>query len=257
MLQCAALFIEDQTFFSCYEPRPQEPQSAATQLIQGIFESFPEQALTYLRRPLWLSYPPSLMDRGMIAVAAKRYRFDPHLSRKLSESDSRKQQIRYQLNNNDCFGSPMSIERGLSWLREESKSDCAPSRLYERDREIRALLIDEKHEVLLMAKNGNSQNKTKHAEVVLLQEYYLRFQKGFEQQMTLVTSLQCCKMCAAMVWHMHLDPWKNLKVFYSKPELGPSARDTILTAGGNLRREVARDAQQLALVIEMKLDGRF
>jgi hypothetical protein len=61
-------------------------------------------------------------------------------------------------------------------------------------------------------------------------------------------------MCAAMVWHMQTDPLKNLQVYFCEKEKGPSARDTILTAGGNLRREAFAAPADYLKVIENNIN---
>jgi hypothetical protein len=110
---------------------------------------------------------------------------------------------------------------------------------HKKNRFVRAALLNGTNELVAIAENQNSRNKSHHAEVVLLQSYFRDLQKGFPEPMTLYTSLQCCKMCAAMFWHMHSNPWKNLKSIYLEPETGPSARDSILAANGNIRRSLA------------------
>lgn len=257
MIQTAALFFNNGYYYSRYSPLAHEPHSAATQLIQGIFEQFPEQALHILRNRIVLSYQPTLLCRGMISVAAKRFAIDLNLNQKLSEANQSKVLIKYRPKSEGLLSEGELNRTALKpWLNftEETIEQVKNSQpLYQKNRLVRSALLDRQKNIMMMAENRNSKNKTKHAEVQLLQAYFERFQKGFEKKNYLLTSLQCCKMCAAMVWHMQVDPFKNLEVYFAEKELGSSARDTILTVGGNLRRAIYSDSHLFMQIIERDL----
>lgn len=257
MKQTAALFFKNRYYLSHYSPLPFEPQSATTQLIQGIYESFPDQAIAMLRARILMDYQPSLLCRGMISVAAKRYSVDLNLNQKISESLTDPIEISYAVKNDGVVNFEESfLCAGKSWIQFKDKSferDNHSRPRHQESRLVRSLLLDENLKIQMGAENRNSKNKTKHAEIQLLQNYFAKNKKGFDKRNVLVTSLQCCKMCAAMIWHMQMEPLNNLEVYFFEEETGSSARDTILTAGGNLRRELFSAASDYKKVVEQRL----
>ncbi len=259
MIQLAAIFTKAVTYFAQYEPIPQEPHTAATQLIQGLYEKFPDKALHILRNKIYLNYQPGLLCRGMISIAAKRYEVRSTLGlNSLSRFDANVE-ITFTSKKSSVTWQETSFEEVLNWLRmkEEPYRQSIYSSVphFARNRPVRAILLDAENQVILAAENQNSNNKTLHAEVILLQDYFQKYKKGFTSPVTLLTNLQCCKMCAAMIWYMHSEPWNQLKVVYLKPENGPSARDTILTSNGNLRREFAGQTQNTLKQIEFSFQN--
>lgn len=241
-LQWAVIETENEIFYSTYQPQPQEPQSAVTQLIQGLYQNRPQEALRILRNPIFTNYSLSLLCRGMIVVAAKRSLVNKDFFH--GNTDKITKQIQFQINKPDkdsvLCNKVLHIkdENSLNmWLRQ------SPS--YPRYNSVRAALSDMNGKILLAAESDSKINKTFHAEVVLLQSYFAQNSKGFSNHTRLYTNLQCCKMCAAMFWHMHSNPWKNLEAFYYYPEQGSIARDTIFTSGGNWRRSVANNESEI------------
>lgn len=257
MIQWAAIFLSDRILYSTYEPKPQEPHSAVTQLIQGIFEEIPEKALSLLRHHIVVNYKPSILCRGMIAIAAKRFRFEPELDSILKQSSLPLELVHYLGPKLEPLRFLATYQEAASWVcgatKEVETQDKEEAPKYLQDRAVRAVLFNAQNQVLLMAENKNSKNKTKHAEVVLLQDYFRVHQQGFQEETLLMTSLQCCKMCAAMAWHMHVDPLQNLRAIYVMPEKGSSARDTIFTPGGNLRREFYQDKNAILRSVESEM----
>lgn len=257
MIQWAAIFLSDRILYSAHEPKPQEPHSAVTQLIQGIFDQNPDKALSLLRQPIVVSYKLSILCRGMIGIAAKRFRFEPELDSILQRSGLPLTRVRYAEPELEPRLALATYEEAVQWVLGATTAVTSQDEMmtpkYLKDRAVRAVLLNTQNQILLLAENKNSKNKTKHAEVLLLQEYYRMHRQGFQEKALLMTSLQCCKMCAAMAWHMHLDPLQNLRALYVMPEKGSSARDTIFTPGGNLRREFYQDKSAILRSVEEEM----
>lgn len=251
LLPTAAIETSNVIFYSSYSPRPQEPHSAITQLIQGLYQIYPERALKLLRRPIILNHTPSLLCRGMISIAGKRYRIDIDYFERMHHQTIIP--IVYH-SSHTLSPEPLSPLPSYMDIQEWVKS---PPILCNTQKKVRSVLMNQNKCYLMSAENEATSNKTLHSEVVLLQKYYAFHQQGFSLPTTLMTNLQSCKMCAAMWWHMHSDPWKNLQSIYSHPELGPSARDTILTSGGNWRRSISNNQQELYQVFEHSLIERL
>jgi tRNA(Arg) A34 adenosine deaminase TadA len=204
-----------------------------------------------------MDYQPSILCRGMVSIAAKRYSVDLNLNQKMSESLTAPIEISYVVKNDGVFDSNETfLCAGKSWIEFKDNSlkrDTQSKPRHQESRLVRSLILDENLKIQMGAENRNSRNKTRHAEIQLLQNYFAKNKKGFDKKNVLVSSLQCCKMCAAMIWHMQTDPLKNLEVYFLEEEKGSSARDTILTAGGNLRRELFSAAYDYKKVVEQRL----
>lgn len=283
--QFAFVSYKDQQFCACYKPTLQEPHSAATQLIQGIYFNYPEIAYTILRNRIYLNYNPKLMCRAMIQVAAKRYTVDLKLNPLLEVKETnntsvainfKPQQDLSTLNNQEltiqlglqnknhtqsCNSSQFSIDSEysqskqqlyLDWLKVPIENSANP--LYVQSRKVKSFLVIPKKNIHIYSINNNVQNKSLHAEVLLLQNYFSIYKSGFHESTELYTSLQCCKMCAAMYWHMHSDPLKNARAYYLQAEDGRSSLNSILRAGSNSRRELFNNYENIAKQIEYKIE---
>lgn len=250
-----ALLVDQGTiYWSSYTPQIQEPHSAVTQLIQGIYQNFPQKALRLLRNPIETNFTPTLLCRGMVRIAAKRIRWNPLVHGLLDRGSKDLVRVQFQVSLVDqapalAFMDEPSL---LKWLKGAPLTSNDHPR-YQSHRAVRAALKTKEIESYIVSENQNALNKTFHAEILLLQSYYAKHQKGFDSATTLFTSLQCCKMCAAMFWHMHSNPWNNLKSYYLNPEMGPSARDTLFTPNGNLRRQLGQSKLQLETPLEFQI----
>jgi len=257
--QIAVIETENVIYYSNYCPQPLEPHSAVTQIIQGLYQNRPDEALRLLRRPIITNYNPTLLCRGMIAVAAKRYLINKHFS--LENTHKNLVPIRYLIEHSQNTSLPSPSSTLSSPIRDK---DCLSNKAnlntwlshyptYPRHKSIRAALTDSRGVTVLAAESDSKINKTLHAEVVLLQKYFSVHAEGFKVATQLHTNLQSCKMCAAMFWHMHTDPWKNLKASYYYAEQGSIARDTLFTSGSNSRRAIARNNTEIFQSVEKLL----
>lgn len=251
--QLAIIETENAIYYSNYCPQPLEPHSAVTQLIQGLYQSQPNEALRLLRRPIITNYNPTLLCQGMIAVAAKRSLVNKQLS--LKETKKELISIRYWIcqPRDISFQSPSLKEEDSLSNKNNLNAWLSHYPTYPRHNSIRAALTDSHEATMLTAQSDSKINKTLHAEVILLQNYFSIHSKGFKEPTQLHTNLQSCKMCAAMFWHMHVNPWENLRAFYYYTEQGSIARDTLFTSGGNSRRAITKIKTEIFQSIEKLL----
>lgn len=234
-IQTAKIHFNNLTYYSCYSPTINEPHSAVTQLIQGIYTNYPFQAQEILRNRIYLNYQPTLMCHSMIKIAAKRFAIDKNF--KIAKDHIPIQYFPYE---QTLKTTPKaSIETAIQWLKAKDLETPLPRYLSHRN--VKAFITNYDKTIFMFAKNENQSNKTLHAEVILLQKYFQSFKRGFTEPTELYTTLQCCKMCASMFWQMHQHPLDNLKVFYLQKEHGPSAVNTILQGNSNIRRETYRE----------------
>lgn len=206
----------------------------------------------------------------MIQLAAKRYAIDtklkiPGYSQKLEfktiinnnlDSDHLYEKFEGHLSNQENnskenTSQENAFEAAINWLKSEQDHEKLERKFLHK--KIKAFLTDTHKSFFLFSENLPNKNKTLHAEVALLQNYYQIKQKGFDVPVELYTSLQCCKMCAAMFWHMHENPLMNLKSFYLTKETGPSARNSILDAKSNSRRALKISEADSNKILEFQL----
>jgi hypothetical protein len=132
--------------------------------------------------------------------------------------------------------------------------------MWERDRGVVAALISPDGSLLDAARNVNADNKCLHAEWNLLAPYLWGPQvlsdeddellvdapedspedapEGLAEGARVLVTLQCCKMCAALVCAAadHRGNQKPIEVTYLNPDPGSLAKDTILQQRGWERR---------------------
>ena len=236
----------------CDLPRPWA-DSALVRLIQGVWEREPSQARRILRKRISLasSSSPTEMCLGMVKVAAKR--LDCIEAR---SPDSLLNEIEFE---------PMSAPPLPGWVEGFDASGVrshaaylrlaldlvtqmegvpAPGERYLRDRRVAALLVSEEGLLLGAAINTNSLNRTRHAEINLIQGYCHRTGGPIPRGARLYITLKSCKMCAGMIWAAALDP-ASLEVIYVHDDPGPLARLTVLTPGSHERKRASQSAPRL------------
>ena len=132
--------------------------------------------------------------------------------------------------------------------------------MWERDRGVVAALISPDGTLLDAARNVNADNKCLHAEWNLLAPYLWGrrvlsdeedellvdapedlpedLPEGLAEGARVLVTLQCCKMCAALVCAAadHRGNQKPIEVTYLNPDPGSLAKDTILQQRGWERR---------------------
>ena len=257
MTEIAALLHGEQVFFSERTKALHEPHSAITDLIQGIWREQVSQARKILRnRILTTAARPGPMERGMVKVAAKRLtaglgrddirqRLDPDQSRtwvRLHPPPPPELVSSFQ---------ELSPQEWISSTLGQLECDSTRPR-YERDRAVAAVLISPEGLALAAAVNTNASDRTRHAEVNLLQGWWEREKKPLPPGCRILVSLQCCRMCAGMIWRMATEPLQ-IRVDYLQKDPGPMAQGTILQARSPERRLESGTAAELNLELETHL----
>ena len=139
--------------------------------------------------------------------------------------------------------------------RASDASENTQTQLWERDRGVVAALVSPRGEVTDAARNVNADNKCLHAEWNLLAptlwgewvlsptedgEIAIRPGAGpeeagpLEEGTRVLVTLQCCKMCAALVCAAADRPGRRgpIEVVYLNPDDGSLAKDTQLRRRG-------------------------
>lgn len=244
MKPLAWLSSEGRTYFAQLPSAHRiEPDSAVVSLIQGIWEADPGMARKHLRSRIYSCDPGAIrlseMDIGMVRVAAKRltaFAEPPPTPFSGTVIDvrsfaARARQRAHQLWHQEN-GRTLTLPEALAVARERTESlDRAQVPLYTRDRAVAALLLSNEGELLASAVNTNASNRTLHAEVNLVQGFWLRHGRGLPPGSRVIVTLRCCKMCAAMILHAAEEP-SSIHVYYGEDDPGRMARNSALARAG-------------------------
>lgn len=226
----AYVTFEDVTYFSKSTPVYPErhdkcPHSATTQLIQGIWESYPKNALLILRQPIFTDEPPTPLVQGVVKIAAKRMRaISSEEASIFLASQSTRQEIiftpRFQPPEIDFqhLRTPQQIAKHLATLSLRN----SPS-LHKNDRAVGAVLVSKDNQILALAHNTNAKNRTLHAEVNLVQWWWQTHKRPLPAGSRLITSLEPCKMCVGMVTSC-LEAPHDFRLEYLENDRGPAVR---------------------------------
>lgn len=220
----AFLTHEDLLFYSSASEETYSPHSAVVNLIQGIYEHSPTYAREILRNRVFTTKPLTEMCSGIIKVAAKRHGLGA-----FAKTEKSVDVTSLALNSSPHFST--ELEAASTWEEvtrslhsKTSSNEAVP--LHMRDRNVSAILVSPENAILGWSKNTNSVNRTKHAEVNLVQGWWNKHKKPIPRGAKIFTTLQCCKMCAGMIWECAEDP-KSLEIFYLEKDSGPNARNRV------------------------------
>lgn len=202
-------------FFSEYRRVPHEPQSAVTRLIDGIWRRFPGSAHFILRSRIYLDYEPTELCRGMMIVCAKRF-----TRVKEVPADIRQRSTRVDA----------ALELALSQVSVLNDSSLigTPSNVRaEQHRSIEAWLLDAHGRLLAWGINTAGRNRTSHAEMNLLRNWWARTRQAVPCGSRLVSTLEPCPMCAGALVEC-LESQTNFTVEYLEPDCGTAVRRSVL-----------------------------
>jgi len=234
--------------FATSEIHGLRPFSAVLNLIQGIYESEPTMARKILRHRIFTTSAHSARDSGAVKVAAKSVNWSvkPQENAQMQAlllSEMPLQWIQIQESNppKNLSGSPLRFER-TDVLRSHAEYFRLTHRLsrmikreggalYRMARPVAAILVSDAGEILCASVNTNSQNRTRHAEMNLVQRYFLDTGSLIPPGAKIYTSLKPCKMCAGIIHDSAADP-ASLEVLYWEDDPGPMAQNTVLEAKG-------------------------
>ena len=212
------------------------PVTATTKLIQFLFDDKVDHSFFILRNRIFSTDILTPLSLGMVKLAAKRATGqvtpkDHHLSlnAQFVELGGPEQHLissrHSQLVDWTLPVQIQSLAQAHKLLQELIREIPRGPILHDYNREIAAILCDASGCILSWGVNSNAKNKTLHAEVMMIQDYYQRFQKPLPEGSRLYLSLKPCLMCAAMI--SYLAP-KSCDVFYFADDPGPLAKNTEL-----------------------------
>lgn len=230
-----AFLVSKNTLYYSYFPKETwAPSSAVVKLLQGIFDQYIDQSFFILRERIFTTGVLTEMCKGMVKVVGKRATGEV---RPCAGATREFEVI--------CIGGkelvyPSRQKNGLSTLDIQFDMSLAVGDLlkvltdkvprgdvlHDFDREIAAVLLAE-GKILNFAFNSNSRNKTLHAEVNLLQQYYKITQQKIPPGVQLISTNKPCKMCAGMI-HRCFERLNEDSVLYIIPETGRLSSFTVL-----------------------------
>lgn len=256
-------------FFARRESWP--PLSPVLRLLRGIYEVEPQRAHFIVRNRIFSTEPASSASFGATRVAGHR------LSTGVRAADHGRGELaalpRIDAGAAAPFAGSAEIDRALAaivaatrprqdddgWMdlaarlaREVERRSEALAADERRDNPIAALLVDPGAGLLAWATNSRSRNPTSHAELNLVERWLHASRRPLPRGSRLYSTLKPCKMCAGLVWDAAEEP-REVLVFYAEEDERRYARETVLDAGSMARRLVARDAKDLALVLQRRL----
>jgi tRNA(Arg) A34 adenosine deaminase TadA len=245
-----AFLIESETvyFATHFTSLSPTPHSAVFKLIQGIYRRFPNEARRIVRNRVFSNGPLNAMNYGVVKVAAKRITCGvqpapgkPPASLKWVDlSDDHLDPLRVletskldPLNYWNRSTPPKHPRDFLDLCHRIAHSAPSIGIRHLDNRPIASLLVslddgDRGPEILSVGVNMGSQNKTLHAEIVMLQTYYRSTGEIIPQYSKIYTTLKPCRMCAGVIWQ-YSDTQKTTQVIYANDDPGPHAQNTILT----------------------------
>ena len=197
--------------------------STVFELIEGIFDQFPNQARLLLRKRIFITHEPSLFERALIQVCAKRF----EVVQALPDLSGLKVHV--------VQSPPLNATLDLEGL------------------EIHTWLLDSDFKKIAHAKNTHFRIKTRHAELNLLLALK-QAGRNIPKHSILVSTLKPCAMCSALIWEMAED-LNSLQVIYLKNDPGPWGQNTILTEGSPARsRFLDKKSEEFNLKIQYSTD---
>lgn len=233
-------------FAGMHRPQTRKPSSAAIKLLQGLFDHHRDLTFFLLRTHLYLDAPPGPMERGFINLVAKRFRV-LQVPFKCSTPPTALRWVEVVPLETEIFQSELpttsatlSAERIIddqqAALALQGLEDQVPrgTVLHDYARPIGAILVNDRGQVQGYAVHSGVINKTRHAEIDLIQDLYRRgFDPAPDTKYVLYVSLKPCRMCAG-TWAEMFES-RNLEVVYRRDDPGSKARDTELDRRGLLR----------------------
>lgn len=237
-------FVVDGTtvWFAAGWPSDGRPWSPLVDLVQGVREAVPHPDLL-LRRRILVTYPPDDAERALVRVAAQRVtevrceagEGGAHSWRDVTPM-ARQARARVVA---DGFWYRQSVPEGpateAGWLALADRLGALGRRQgvpdHARDRPVGVVAVDADGTVLCAARNLSGSNRVSHAELTLVQGWWLTEGRPLPGGCRLFVSWTPCRMCAAWIVRATESPGP-LEVVHGWTDPGPLARDTALARLG-------------------------
>ena len=211
-------------------------KNPVVQLINGINIEFGVERFRHLRNTINTNYALSDWERNLIKVCAKR-----HSEKKSFEFEKSSANRTLQIGRplilgndailpNDAEIKTIQIPEAINAAHKTAKfleSSQMERRLFNRDRNVVAILLDKDGRLLMAARNTNHNNQVLHAEVNLLLAYSSQFKNKIPKGASLVCSLKPCRMCASLFLDLCQDP-ETVRVYAAEDDLGRFGRHKLL-----------------------------
>lgn len=238
----AAIFTNDKVYFSRVPSQAKGPSSAVVKLLQGLFDRYVDQSFFILRKKILFEADLGEQDRGMIKLVAKRSEKTENLAEKIAAFPGAKEEIgtdadfiyrvgkRSEINSDESLARKLwNASNGSAWLFLENLTKQIPRGdvLHDFDRPIAAVATSPQGELLSFGVNSNHLNKTLHAEVNLIQSYYLKTGAKLPAGTRLHVTHKPCQMCAGMI-HDNFENLALAEIVYDIEEMGVRSRATCL-----------------------------
>lgn len=214
----AWILHEDQVLYSEYIRQPHEPHSAVSILIQGIFDHFPSSARSLLRQRIFYDEPLSPADQAMIKVCGKR------ASPGTWKEDKPRTFVQKKIYEQGSLPQGMNPREWISELEQRCQQGVKKSI---SDRKVGAILLSKSGELLAYGHNSNGLNKSRHAEINMLQNWWALHHTPVPEGSQIHVSLKPCRMCSAWIHSCAQDPLQ-IEVHYRDKDLGPWSLNTLL-----------------------------
>ncbi|WP_186647873.1 Bd3614 family nucleic acid deaminase [Fluviispira vulneris] len=258
----AFLAFANKIFYAQSKIEPKTPHSPVTILIQGIYREYPDIALRILRNKIFTNYHLTEMCLGMVKVTAKRI---AHIKNISEQNILIKDQIieislrKYENNLTEeldfllkKYDSKMKKELNFMQIAQHlAKEIKIENEKYESCRQVACLLVDSNRNVISYGLNENSKNKTLHAEINMIQNFYNKNNKILPSGSSIYTTLKPCKMCASMIWHC-AENISDIKVYFLNDDPGTMAKSTVLNCNSIERIRAAKSEVEKNIKIEMQ-----
>jgi tRNA(Arg) A34 adenosine deaminase TadA len=244
----AFLVLGTHVYFARERVLPHAPTSPVVKLVQGVWANQPEMARKILRARIYTTSVASVMDRGMVRVSAKRMtdQIQVHVNKGMARELASKYgfvEVEMPVKIPEPALAPIdfdptvphSDEVFMKLAHELAQSIDRTGPFWSVDRPVAALLVSPDHRLLGWARNSNAKNRTLHAEVILLQNYFRLFGSPIPSGSTVFVTLKSCKMCAAMIHHC-AENIARIRVFFGEYDAGPMGQCTILESVTNQHR---------------------
>jgi len=211
--------------------------STVMDLVEGIWHAHPDRAHTLLRTRVFTTAPRSDLDHAIVQLCSRKLCAGVPTDQPGADGsprevvDLRDAAAASRAEHVEASGVALSNPRTL---RAAVEALGEGGRLATRARPVVAVLLDADGTVLDAARNTHGTHRLHHAEVNLVQRWRSRHGPTFPPESRVLVSLQCCRMCAALL--VDAAPSDGLAVGYLEPEPGRFGRHTALQARGWERR---------------------
>jgi tRNA(Arg) A34 adenosine deaminase TadA len=210
--------------------------SAIARLIAGVNLEFSEERYRYLRRPIHCNYEPSIWEKHLVKVCAKKLRPLPGqvpTETKPGKHISLGAIIKpppHAIRSPAAAGTVLSIPKALDIVQQlasDEQTRHAALKLHQSPRPVAALLLDAEHKLITATVNTNAHCQLLHAEVNLIARLRELGINNLPEYGTIVVSLKPCRMCAALLLELGIRR-QNIKIIAAADDPGPFGRHDLL-----------------------------